>query len=172
MRRHRFPLGHIVATPGALAAFEDAGDFPSALLDWHAAGDWGELDDHDRRANEWSLEHGLRLLSAYSLSNGTRIWIITEADRSATTSPIRILTKLNRHAPRCLFFLCRLVPAAVPPSSRRRVSAPKQSRPFCLASRFSIVAATLPHQDLARGPLKPRRRTARPLTRQGTRRLD
>jgi hypothetical protein len=51
----------------------------------HLAGDWGELDEHDIRENEFSLEHGLRLLSAYRLSNGTKIWIITEADRSVTT---------------------------------------------------------------------------------------
>jgi hypothetical protein len=50
-----------------------------------AAGDWGELDEHDRQEHELSLVHGFRLLSAYTLSNGNRIWIITEADRSATT---------------------------------------------------------------------------------------
>jgi hypothetical protein len=51
----------------------------------HATGDWGELDDHDRVENEYSLVHGLRLLSAYRLKDQTKIWIITEADRSATT---------------------------------------------------------------------------------------
>jgi hypothetical protein len=58
---------------------------PWSSLHAHAAGDWGELDEHDRHENELSLVHGFRLLSAYTLSNGTRIWIITEADRSATT---------------------------------------------------------------------------------------
>jgi len=28
--------------------------------------------------------HGWRILSSYTLSDGTKIWIITEADRSAT----------------------------------------------------------------------------------------
>ena len=81
----RFPLGRIVATPGALAALEEAGDRPGTFLKRHITGDWGELDEHDRRENELSLQRGFRLLSAYTLSNGTRIWIITEADRSATT---------------------------------------------------------------------------------------
>ena len=80
-----FPLGRVVATPGALGALEEAGQTPLEFLARHARGDWGELDEHDRQENELSLVHGFRLLSAYSLSNGTRIWIITEADRSATT---------------------------------------------------------------------------------------
>jgi hypothetical protein len=51
----------------------------------HVSGDWGEVDEHDRQENELSLRLGLRLFSAYTASNGTRFWIITEADRSATT---------------------------------------------------------------------------------------
>jgi hypothetical protein len=47
--------------------------------------DWAEVDEHDRKANEYAVEYGLRLLSAYTLSSGERIWIITEADRSSTT---------------------------------------------------------------------------------------
>jgi hypothetical protein len=41
--------------------------------------------EHDHRENEFSLQQGFRLLSAYTLNSGTKIWIITEADRSATT---------------------------------------------------------------------------------------
>jgi len=81
----KFPLGKIVATPGALAALEEAGDTPASLLDRHAAGDWGELGAEDIRENEFSLANGFRLLSAYTLSTGERIWIITESDRSCTT---------------------------------------------------------------------------------------
>jgi len=39
----KFPLGQVVATPGALAAFEASGDQPLALLSRHVQGDWGEL---------------------------------------------------------------------------------------------------------------------------------
>jgi hypothetical protein len=51
----------------------------------HLSGEWGEMDGEDWRENEYSLTHGLRLLSAYLLSDGTKIWMITEADRSVTT---------------------------------------------------------------------------------------
>jgi len=78
-------LGQIVATPGALAALEESGEHPSEYLSRHASGNWGDLCEEDRQENEFSLVHGFRVLSAYTLHNGTVIWIITEADRSATT---------------------------------------------------------------------------------------
>jgi hypothetical protein len=81
-----FPLGQIVATPGALAALEKAGQTPLDFLSRHVRGDWGELDEHDRKENELSLKRGFRLLSSYRLSSGdTKVWVITEADRSVTT---------------------------------------------------------------------------------------
>ena len=81
----RFPPGEIVATPGALETLQEAGETPAALLRRHLTGDWGEVDEHDRQENERSLSEGCRLLSAYTLSSGTKLWIITEADRSSTT---------------------------------------------------------------------------------------
>ena len=84
-RALRFPLGRIVATPGALAAFERAGESPLPFLARHGAGDWGELDEHDREANERAVRQGERILSAYSLGTGERLWLITEADRRLTT---------------------------------------------------------------------------------------
>lgn len=80
----RFPLGRIVATPGALDALGRAGDTPAAFLRRHVSGDWGDLDAGDCAENEQSVALGFRLLSAYALSDGTRIWVITEADRSST----------------------------------------------------------------------------------------
>jgi hypothetical protein len=80
----KFEPGQIVATPGALAAFEASGEEPLAFLLRHVEGDWGELSPEDICENELSLQHGWRLLSAYRLSDGTRIWIITESDRSST----------------------------------------------------------------------------------------
>ena len=85
MRIARFPLGRIVATPGALAALEEAGESPGIFLKRHVTGDWGEVDQPDKQENEFSVAHGFRLLSAYTVTNGTKLWIITEADRSATT---------------------------------------------------------------------------------------
>lgn len=81
----KFPLGQVVATPGALTALAEAGQTPHEFLNRHVAGDWGELDEHDRQENELSLQEDFRILSAYRLRDGTKIWIITEADRSATT---------------------------------------------------------------------------------------
>ncbi|MGC9395648.1 MAG: hypothetical protein ACP5J4_12420 [Anaerolineae bacterium] len=80
-----FSLGQVVGTPGALNALEEAGQHPLALLARHVTGDWGELDDEDQAENDLSVEQGFRILSAYTLETGTRIWVITEADRSATT---------------------------------------------------------------------------------------
>lgn len=81
----KFNPGTIVATPGALEAIRTAGDVPSPFVERHLAGDWGDLDEHDRLENEISLQKGFRLMSSYHLKNGTQIWIITEADRSSTT---------------------------------------------------------------------------------------
>jgi hypothetical protein len=81
----RFPLGQVVATPGALEALQDAGHQPIEFLSRHANNDWGELGDDDKAANDAALVQGLRLLSAYDLRNSDRIWIITEHDRSVTT---------------------------------------------------------------------------------------
>jgi hypothetical protein len=80
-----FPLGRLVATPGAVEAFTFAGENPLDYIARHACGDWGELDAEDLKENQFSLENGFRLLSAYHLKDGTKFWIITEADRSATT---------------------------------------------------------------------------------------
>ena len=81
----RFSLGQIVGTPGALAALAEAGKNPVEFLWRHISGDWGDVDDEDRQANELSLLDDNRILSAYKLSTGERLWIITEADRSSTT---------------------------------------------------------------------------------------
>lgn len=81
-----FHLGHTVATPGALEALSQEGILPELLLVRHVTGDWGDVSEEDKKANNQDLVDGGRLLSAYALPNtGKRIWIITEADRSVTT---------------------------------------------------------------------------------------
>jgi hypothetical protein len=84
-RASLFPLGQVVATPGALRALERAEQSPIEFLDRHAQGDWGELDAEDKGENAFSVRHGFRILSAYTTSAGDKLWIITEADRSVTT---------------------------------------------------------------------------------------
>ena len=80
-----FPLGQVVATPGALQALEESGESASFFLSQHHRGIWGEVDAEDREANDLALEEGSRLLSAYITSEGDKLWIITEADRSVST---------------------------------------------------------------------------------------
>jgi hypothetical protein len=82
--RKSFPLGQVVATPGALQAFASAEENYLPYLMRHAGGDWGEVCPEDALANDEAREDGERLLSAYRLQIGTKIWIITEADRSST----------------------------------------------------------------------------------------
>ena len=84
MTTAKFPLGQIVATPGALDAFEKAGQSPTGFLKRHVSGDWGDLCDEDKQTNEDALSDGGRIFSAYHLSDGTKIWVITEADRSSS----------------------------------------------------------------------------------------
>jgi len=85
MSEARFSLGRCVMTRGAQAALQAAGQTPFEFLARHQAGDWGEVDAQDRRENEFSVSRHLRLLSAYRTSQDERLWVITEADRSATT---------------------------------------------------------------------------------------
>lgn len=81
----RFPLGRLMATPGALDALEQAGQSPADFLARHVCGDWGDVGAEDAELNEEALQMGNRLLSAYETSRQTKIWIITEWDRSQTT---------------------------------------------------------------------------------------
>ena len=80
LMKPRFPIGKTYATPGALALDVDL----TKYLHRHHCGDWGDLCDEDKQANEDALELGLRILSHYKLGGDRRIYIITEADRSST----------------------------------------------------------------------------------------
>ena len=79
----RIELGKIVITRGAQDTVnpEDV----AAALSRHRGGDWGDVDQEDRAANDAAAVEGCRVLSVYRDRAGTRFWIITEADRSVTT---------------------------------------------------------------------------------------
>lgn len=83
--RPLFALGQIVGTPGALDALAAAEQSPLELILRHVTGDWGTVPEEDREANDRAVEQGLRILSAYKLNTGEKIWVITEWDRSVTT---------------------------------------------------------------------------------------
>ena len=88
--RPLLPAGRVVMTANLQSKLREANpEFWEAeligLIYRHASGDWGDLDEDDRRQNELALGRGLRIFSAYETSSGIKIWIITEADRSVTT---------------------------------------------------------------------------------------
>lgn len=84
MPKALFNLGRIVATPAALRAMEATGENGLPFLSRHVAGDFGVVNDEDKRANDRAVGEGSRVFSAYLLKDGTRIWVVTEADRSST----------------------------------------------------------------------------------------
>ena len=84
-KKSLFSLGRVVATPGVLEALGESGEMPGQFIKRHLSGDWGELCNDDRKENDLSVAKGYRILSAYRTSKGVKIWVITEADRSATT---------------------------------------------------------------------------------------
>jgi hypothetical protein len=79
-----FPLGQVVTTPAAIDRMAQLGINGAELLARHQSGDWGDLTDADKQENEFSVPRHLRIFSSYGKEDG-RIWVITEADRSATT---------------------------------------------------------------------------------------
>lgn len=84
MQNPQFQLGKVVATPGAIKALDEAQTSPEELLSKHVSGDFGDVDADDKQANVDAIKDGDRILSAYKLKTGERLWVITEADRSST----------------------------------------------------------------------------------------
>lgn len=98
-----FTLGHIVITAAARAALSDARVLPDELLKRHVVGDWGAVDDIDRKQNELGVKLGLRLRSIYAVPAAEEpetvfaslplkppappieVWVITRPNRTQTT---------------------------------------------------------------------------------------
>ncbi len=84
----KYPMGQVVWTRGVnekVAEDSKFAEFVLHCLKRHSAGDWGDLGEEDKKANDAALKDGSRLLSAYERKGLPKIWIITEADRSVTT---------------------------------------------------------------------------------------
>lgn len=79
-----FPLGHLVATPGAIDALAATGQNAAEFVRRHQCGDYGVVNADDKKANDDAVRDGERVFSAYLLTDGTKVWCITEADRSST----------------------------------------------------------------------------------------
>jgi len=80
-----FLLGQLLITSGALAMLDALSLSPLAFVQRHVAGDWGDLCEEDKQANAAALHYGSRLLSSYEIPPNHKLWIITEANRMATT---------------------------------------------------------------------------------------
>ena len=81
----KFALGQVSMTQGVQAVVDDLKELVDDVYQLHAEGDWGELDAHDRKMNDDAIGNGGRIFSAYHLGSGTKVYVITEADRSYTT---------------------------------------------------------------------------------------
>jgi len=79
-----FELGRTLTTPGALVVMQGMDISPITLLSRHQCGDWGNMDQEDKDANNAALKTKDRIFSAYQFDT-VLLWIITEADRSSTT---------------------------------------------------------------------------------------
>lgn len=83
----KFNAGTLCMTKGVNDRVADDvrfAEFVESSLVKHLRGDWGDLCEDDKLENEHALDDGGRLFSAYG-SDPDKIWIITEADGSATT---------------------------------------------------------------------------------------
>lgn len=81
-----FPLGQCHGTYGAKEVLDEFDVNPNDLLIRHQSGDWGTICDDDWQANVVAVERGLRVFSSYIVGAAqTKVWVITEADRSVTT---------------------------------------------------------------------------------------
>jgi hypothetical protein len=75
-----FKLGQVLATPGAIEALENAHQSLWEFVSRHVSGDFGVVSAEDTEANHLSIQDGSRILSAYLLNTGEKVWIITEAE--------------------------------------------------------------------------------------------
>ena len=83
----KFKLGQLMFTRGVndlVAKDEEFAKFVLESLKRHAAGDWGDLEEEDKKENEFALDKHLRIFSAYE-TGPRKIWIITESNREVST---------------------------------------------------------------------------------------
>lgn len=89
LNKGKFKLGQVVATRGV---YEMVGEdikfnqFVAKSFERHCNGDWGDLCEEDKMANDFALCNGDdRLFSKYNYKDDISIYIITEWDGSVTT---------------------------------------------------------------------------------------
>ncbi|WP_395145150.1 hypothetical protein [Armatimonas sp.] len=86
----KFLLGTVHVTPAAVEALIRNDVELIHLLKRHREGDYGmEMCYYDRVVNEQEIKRGGRILSSYTLTDKTVIWIITAAGWTESTVLIR-----------------------------------------------------------------------------------
>ncbi len=77
----KFDLGNVVITrraAQAMASFDNSAKKFAELLVRHATGDWGEIDESDKRMNDRAMTDGNMILSQYRINDETVFWIISD----------------------------------------------------------------------------------------------
>ena len=91
MPEPKFEMGRLVITAALQHDLEESDtekdwhDEINLFVSRHLFGDWGDVDTHDGSVNDRAVVNGDRVVSAYTTTNGIKIWVITEWDRSVTT---------------------------------------------------------------------------------------
>lgn len=80
-----FELGKVTVSEMAAHALQESGETPEEFLQRHARGDWGEVSDETRQANEVALRDGGRLESVYHTAHAVKLLVVTDADRAMTS---------------------------------------------------------------------------------------
>ena len=79
----KFKIGRLIISPAALQALST--DEICLAVDNHICGQWGDISDHDRAANELALSTSAPLLSVYHTDTGTELRVLTTGNRFVTT---------------------------------------------------------------------------------------
>ena len=82
IREALFLFGQVLGTQAALQAMKTHAVSPESLLRRHIHGDWGSIGEEEKRENELAVKHRSHILSAYQITDGVRVWLLTEADRT------------------------------------------------------------------------------------------
>lgn len=85
----KFEFGTIYTTTvihSRMSEDKKFGNFVNKSLSRYKTFDWGEIPKEDKNLNDEAITNGERIFATYIYpADGTKIWIITEADRSTTT---------------------------------------------------------------------------------------
>ena len=83
----KFKVGKVYMTSGINHAIDEDENYHKELINCfekYLIGNWGDLCEEDKQANEDALINNERILAAYLTSKG-KVYLITERDRSCTT---------------------------------------------------------------------------------------